>query len=87
MKYLIILILLIAFVFTLFRFGFFVIDRNVFDFQINPIIRKGKISNLRDYKVVHNFIEQTFEKDPRLMENNPKIDVCNKLMADFHKKN
>ena len=74
----------ISILLILMRHGYIVFDRAVFDFQINPILNKGRIDNLRDYRVVHNYIEQTFEKDPDLMENNPKIDLCNEMMGDFH---
>ena len=67
--------------------GYIVFDRCVFGFQINRVLKNKEIKNLLDYKIVHNFIEQTFDRNPDDMDNNKKIDLCNKMMMDYENKN
>ena len=70
-----------------FRAGYFVLDRNVFNFQINPILRKGKISSLNQYRIVHNYLEMKFEQDPNAFENSEIITRLNSMMVKYHEKN
>jgi len=67
-----------------FRAGYFVLDRNVFDFQINPIVRSGKITNINQYRIVHNYIEMKFEENPDKFENNPLMEKLDLMMGEFH---
>ncbi|ADZ92015.1 hypothetical protein Marme_2790 [Marinomonas mediterranea MMB-1] len=83
---LIIFLLTIIVVFLLFRYGVFVLDRNVFKFQINPILKKGVISNLRDFKIVHNYIEMCFERDPDKFERDPDMKKLDKMMGAYYDK-
>ena len=86
MVYQIGIITLILLLFLGFRSGYFVIDRFVFGFQINPIIRSGEIQTIQQYKIVHNYIEMKFEQDPNEFENSPEIEKLNKMMVVFHEK-
>ena len=86
MVYQIGIIALILVLFLGFRSGYFVIDRFVFGFQINPIIRSGEIQTIQQYKIVHNYIEMKFEQDPNEFEKSPEIEKLNKMMVVFHEK-
>jgi hypothetical protein len=72
--------------YLLFRSGVIVLDRKVFQFQIDPVLERGEIANLRDYKIVHNFIEMMFDRDPDLFEKCPKIRKLNGMMNRFHER-
>jgi len=88
-KMTVIIIIFSLFLFVLwlaFRVGIFVLDRQVFDFQINPIIRRGEIKNLRQYDIVHNYIEMKFETDPDDFKRNPTIKKLNAMMVRYHEK-
>jgi hypothetical protein len=84
------LILLVVFfvvIYLLFRFGVVVLDRKVFDFQINPILSRGRIRNIREYKVMHNYIEMLFERDPDGFTENSDTTKLNKMMNKYHDEN
>ncbi len=74
---------LIVVVFLLMKFGFIVLDRNVFEFQISHIESRGGIENLREYRAVQGFVEQEFEIDPNKFESSRRIESLNKMLADF----
>ncbi|MCH8499073.1 MAG: hypothetical protein LAT63_11390 [Marinobacter sp.] len=84
---LILVFALLLVVFGLFRFGVIVLDRQVFGFQINPILRRGKIRNIREYKIMHNYIEMLFERDPELFNQSPDTAKLNSLMNAYHIEN
>ncbi len=81
---LVVITVFMAVVFLLFKQGLIVLDRNVFKFQIDPVLKRGKITNRRDYKIVHNFIEMSYDKDPDSAEQFPKVKKLNDMMAKFH---
>ena len=87
MRMAIALIVGIVIVFLLMRAGVIVLDRNVFEFQSKPIINRGEIRNIREYKVIHNYIEMRFEKDPIGFESRQETKKLNKLMNDYHANN
>ena len=60
------------------------LDRNVFGFQINPILRRGEIKNINQYRIVHNYIEMVFENDPELFHKDPSIERLNSMMGKYH---
>lgn len=74
---------LLLLTFGLFRFGVIVLDRKVFDFQVKPILNRGKIRNIREYRVMHNYIEMLFERDPELFNQNPETAKLNSMMNAF----
>jgi hypothetical protein len=84
---LILVFALLLAVFALFRFGVIVLDRHVFGFQVNPILRRGKIRNIREYKIMHNYIEMLFERDPELFDQSPDTAKLNSLMNAYHSEN
>ena len=49
---------LIGLTFFLLKFDYVVFDRNVFEFQISHIVKRGKINNLREYNAILNAVEQ-----------------------------
>ena len=73
--------------FLLFRFGVIVLDRNVFGFQVNPILKRGIIRNSREYRVMHNYIEMLFEQDPDNFNQNPNTEKLNSMMNVYHSEN
>jgi uncharacterized membrane protein len=80
------IIFLLAFtVAGLMRFGYVVFDRQVFDFQINPIIESGKVTNLREYTIVHEYIEMNFESDPDKFSNNPLMEQLDAMLGTYEK--
>ncbi|EGG92877.1 hypothetical protein IMCC1989_2334 [gamma proteobacterium IMCC1989] len=84
MVFLIILTIISMALWLAFRVGYFVLDRNVFGFQINPIVRNGEIKNINQYRIVHNYVEMKFEEDPDTFENNPLMKKLDKMMGEFH---
>lgn len=84
MAVIIIISLVIFGVWLAFRVGIFVLDRQVFDFQVNPVIRSGEIKNFRQYDIVHNYIEMKFETDPDGFKTNPTIKKLNEMMVRYH---
>ncbi|AOW76896.1 hypothetical protein A3Q34_08530 [Colwellia sp. PAMC 20917] len=79
--------MLVAFIIVLlflsFKFGYIVLDRKVFRFQVSHILKRGRINNIREYRVIHNYIEMLFENDPDSFEVNPSLPLLNKMMNDF----
>jgi hypothetical protein len=67
----------------LFKFGYIVLDRKIFRFQVSHILKRGRINNIREYRVIHNYIEMLFEIDPDTFEVNPSLPLLNKMMNDF----
>lgn len=84
---LILMFALLVVVFALLRLGVIVLDRHVFGFQVNPILRRGKIRSIREYKIMHNYIEMLFERDPELFNQNPETARLNSLMNAYHSEN
>jgi hypothetical protein len=80
---LILVFALLLLVFVLFRFDIIVLDRQVFGFQVNPILRRGRIRNIREYKIMHNYIEMLFERDPDLFNESPDTARLNTLMNAY----
>ena len=80
---LVLIFALLLVTFLLFKFGVIVLDRKVFGFQVNPILHRGKIRNLREYRVMHNYIEMLFEQDPELFNQSPKTAKLNSMMNAF----
>ncbi|CCN34753.1 exported hypothetical protein [Vibrio nigripulchritudo SO65] len=74
-------------VFLAFRFGFIVLDRCVFEFQLTPILKRGEIANLREYSVVHQYIEMKFEQDSESFQESEKIDRLNEIISNFDSQN
>jgi len=84
---LIVILGLAILVFLLFRYGVFVIDRKVFDFQASPIIKRGVIRNIREYRIMHNYIEMLFEKDPNGSSSNHDSKKLDSMMSAYHSEN
>ncbi len=84
---LILICVLIVTIFVLMKTNFIVFDRSVFEFQISGILKRNKISNLREYTAIHNYIEQTFEKDPDYFGTSDTIKQCNAMMVKYHDEN
>lgn len=80
----IILSIAVACVWLGFQMGYFVLDRNVFGFQISPVLKRGKIENLRQYRIVHNYLEMQFEKSPGHFSNDEIVKKLNSMMSEFH---
>lgn len=80
----IVFLLVIIVIFLSLRSGYLVIDRYVFGFQINPIIRSGEIKTVRQYRIVHNYIEMKFEQDHSDFETSPEIEQLNSMMVKYH---
>ena len=70
---------------SLMRFGYIVFDRQVFDFQIEPIIESGKVTNLREYTIVHEYIEMNFENDPDKFSNNQLMEQLEAMLRTYEK--
>lgn len=70
-----------------FRSGLIVLDRNVFGFQIDPIIKSGTIANINQYRIVHSYLEMKFEENPDSFESSETITKLNSMMAAFHENN
>lgn len=85
------LLIIAIVVFTLFiiamRYGYIVFDRYVFDFQINPIIRADRINNLREYRIVHEFIEMSFEQNLQKFASDPLFDRLDVMLGEYEKNN
>lgn len=84
---LIFLVVLFVVIYLLFRFGIVVLDRKVFNFQIDPILSRGKIKNIREYKIMHNYIEMLFERDPDEFHESSDTTKLNKMMNAYHNEN
>lgn len=69
----------------LMRFGYIVFDRQVFDFQIEPIIESGKVTNLREYTIVHEYIEMNFENNPDKFSNNQLMKQLEAMLRTYEK--
>lgn len=78
---------LLILVFFLFRVGVFVLDRNVFWFQIDPILKSGEIRNINQYRIVHNYVEMMFERDPDRYDKDPKVKRANEILVEYHDSN
>ncbi len=70
--------------YLLLKLNFVVFDRNVFNFQISHIEARGHISSLREYRAIHNFVEQEFDRDPDRFESSSRIAALNQMLTDFH---
>jgi len=87
MKWIVLIVaLIISLLLPLMKYGYIVFDRNVFYFQVSHIIERGKINNIREYKVMHNYIEMLFERDAHEFNKNPAVDKLNLMMNEFHEK-
>jgi len=75
---------LIGLTFFLLKFDYVVFDRNVFDFQISHIVKRGKINNLREYNAVLNAVEQRFGRDNEGFASDPTVEKLNGLLAAYH---
>ena len=84
---LIFLLVILVVLYLLFKEGFVVLDRKVFGFQINPIVKRGEIRNIREYKIMHNYIEMLFEQNPDKFEKSSETSKMNKMMNLYHEKN
>ncbi len=84
---LIFLVIFFVVIYLLFRFGVVVLDRKVFDFQVDPILSRGRIRNIREYKIMHNYIEMLFERDPDGFNENSDTAKLNKMMNAYHDEN
>jgi hypothetical protein len=84
---LIFLVIFFVVIYLLFRSGIVVLDRKVFNFQVDPILSRGRIRNIREYKVMHNYIEMLFEQDPDGFNENSNTTKLNKMMNEYHDEN
>ena len=84
---LIFLVIFFVVIYLLFRFGIVVLDRKVFNFQIDPILSRGRIRNIREYKIMHNYIEMLFERDPDGFNESSDTIKLNKMMNTYHDEN
>ena len=71
----------------LFRLGFIVLDRNVFGFQVKPILKRGSIKNIREYTIMHNYIEMLYEKDPESFSQSANSERLNSMLNEYHNRN
>ena len=70
---------------ALVRLNFIAIQGHVFRWQVSPILARGKITNLRDYRAALFFVEQTFESGGfDRAEERAVVERLNQLLADFH---
>ena len=70
---------------ALVRLNFIVIQGHVLRWQVAPILGRGKIANLRDYRVALYFVEQSFESGGfDRDEERAVVERLNQLLADFH---
>jgi hypothetical protein len=79
--------LLISVAWVSMRFGYIVFDRCVFDFQINPVLDSGVINNLREYDIVHQYVEMKFEENPDDFERDADINKLDSMMGRYREKN
>jgi hypothetical protein len=84
---LIFLVIFFVVIYLLFRFGIVVLDRKVFDFQIDPILRRGRIRNIREYKIMHNYIEMLFERDSGGFNESSDTTKLRRMMNTYHDEN
>ena len=75
--------ILIGLTFFLLKYDYIVLDRNVFDFQISHILKRGKINNLREYNAILNSVEQRFEQDNEGFASDPTVEKLNELLAAY----
>ncbi|EGU58832.1 hypothetical protein VINI7043_03296, partial [Vibrio nigripulchritudo ATCC 27043] len=52
-----------------------------------PILKRGEIANLREYSVVHQYIEMKFEQDSESFQESEKIDRLNEIISNFDSQN
>lgn len=81
------LIVLAIVILLLFKFGVIFLDRNVFCFQVNPILKRGEIRNIREYRIIHNYIEMLFEKDPDGFNQSPNTKNMNIMINVYYSEN
>lgn len=84
---LIFLVMFFVVIYLLFRFGIVVLDRKVFNFQVDPILSRGRIRNIREYKIMHNYIEMLFERDPDGFNGSSDTKKLNEIMNTYHDEN
>ena len=77
---------LFATVAVLVRFNFIVIQGHVLWWQVAPVVDRGSISSLREYRAALYFVEQTFESGSRSTDRD-RVETLNRLLADFHARN
>ena len=65
------------------RFNFIVIEGHVLWWQVAPIVDRGSISNLREYRAALYFVEQAFESENQSADRE-RVETLNRLLADFH---
>ena len=70
---------------ALVRLNFIAIRGHVFRWQVSPILARGKIGSLRDYRAALYFVEQTFESGGfNRAEERAVAERLNHLLADFY---
>ena len=79
-----IIVTLLGLVLVLMKYDFIVFDRLVFEFQISHILKRGKINSLREYDAILNAVEERFEEDNVGFANDPKVEVMNAMLAEYH---
>ncbi len=79
----VIVVLLMCSAVLLMRFGFIVFDRHVFDFQVQPIIKADKVTNIREYKIIHEYIEMSFEKDADKFASDPLFVRLDSMLGEY----
>ena len=79
----VIAVLLVCSTVLLMRFGFIVFDRHVFDFQVQPIIKADKVTNIREYKIIHEYLEMSFERDPDKFASDPLFVRFDAMLGEY----
>ena len=67
------------------RLNFIVIDRHVLWWQVAPVLARGIVRNMREYRAVLSFVEQIFERGGFDQPDERKLaDRLNAMLAEYH---